>query len=248
MQTWDGENLFIDISNHRISAAVVDHVKTLILDGRLQPGDRLPSERKLCELMGVARVTVREAMRVLEAGGLVEIGVGRRGGAVVTKPSSARLATGLAKLISLAPPTASEVTEARLIFETRIMPTLVDRVTDEDIADLRAMTNEHIRAVRNGTYTTAMSAGFHNRIGAGTHNVAIEMLMRSFHGSLLKPLRGATTAGPPMGQPGAFEHRDIVEAVAARDVLTATAIMQRHIGRTAHRLSRADNEESPAST
>jgi GntR family transcriptional regulator, transcriptional repressor for pyruvate dehydrogenase complex len=238
------DGMFTTVSPNRMSEAIVDQIKTLIRTNRLRPGDRLPSERELCERMGVSRVTVREALRILEAGGLVEIRVGARGGAFVTTPSSERLGAGLADLIQLAPVTAVDVTEARLVFELGIIPMLVERATDEDIAGLRELTREHIAALRRGEYTMAKSAEFHNRVAACTHNRAIEMLMHSFHGPLLMSLREAATAAPLMGQRGVYEHRDFVEAIAARDAAKATEIMHRHLSRTAKRLARA--AETPA--
>lgn len=232
------DGMFTAVSPSRMSEAIVDQIKTLIRSNRLRPGDRLPSERELCERMGVSRVTVREALRILEAGGLVEIRVGARGGAFVTTPSSARLGAGLADLITLAPITAVEVTEARLVFELGIIPMIVERATDDDITGLRTLTREHITALRRGEYTMAKSAEFHVRVAACTHNAAIEMLVHSFHGPLLMSLRDAATAAPLMGQRGVYEHRDIVEAIAARDADKATDIMHRHLSRTARRLAR----------
>jgi DNA-binding FadR family transcriptional regulator len=233
------DGMFTAVTPNRMSEAIVDQIKTLIRSNRLTPGDRLPSERELCERMGVSRVTVREALRILEAGGLVEIRVGARGGAFVTTPSSERLGAGLADLINLAPITAVEVTEARLVFELGIIPMIVQRATDDDIERLRALTRDHIAALRRGEYTMAMSAEFHNRLAACSHNAAIEMLVHSFHGPLLMSLREAATAAPLMGQRGVYEHRDLVEAIAGRNAEKAAEIMQRHLSRTAKRLARA---------
>ncbi|HKN96253.1 MAG TPA: FadR/GntR family transcriptional regulator [Pseudonocardiaceae bacterium] len=240
-------NLFTAVSANRMSEAIVEQIRGLIRGNRLRPGDRLPSERELCERLGVSRVTVREALRVLEAGGLVEIRVGARGGAFVTTPSSDRLGAGLADLINLAPVTSVEVTEARLVFELGIIPTVIERATDADVAQLRAMTREHMEALRRDEYTMAMSARFHIQVAACTHNAAIEMLVSSFHGPLLMSLREAQVAAPLMGHRGTGEHRDFVEAIADRDADRATAIMRKHISRTARRLSRAaaDKASSP---
>ena len=87
----------------------------------------------------------------------------------------------------------------------------------------------------------AKSAEFHVRLAACTHNAAIEMLVHSFHGPLLMSLREASTAAPLMGQRGVYEHRDLVEAIGARDVAAATEIMHRHLSRTARRLARASS-------
>src|SRR5882757_2666583 len=150
--------MFKVVSSSRISQSIVEQVKVLIRQGRLIPGDRLPSERDLCDRFGVSRVTVREALRMLEAGGLVEIRVGAKGGAFVTTPTSEQIGEGLADLLNLSPMTASNVTEARQIFELGIVPMAVARATDEDISALRAMLDSHQAALRRGEYDMSMSA------------------------------------------------------------------------------------------
>jgi DNA-binding FadR family transcriptional regulator len=231
-------DLYTAVSSNRMSEAIVDQIRGLIRSEQLRPGDRLPSERDLGERMGVSRVTVREAMRVLEAGGLIQIKVGAKGGAVVTSPSSTKLGSGLADLISLSPLTAGEVIEARQVFEVGIIPLVVERATDEDITELREMVAAHQAALKGGEYGMPMSAAFHVRVAACTHNSAIEMLVQSFHGPLLMSLREAQVAAPLMGHRGTNEHRDFVEAVAKRNVDRAIEIMRTHLDRTARRISR----------
>jgi GntR family transcriptional regulator, transcriptional repressor for pyruvate dehydrogenase complex len=231
-------DLYTVVSSNRMSEAIVDQIRGLIRSEQLRPGDRLPSERDLGERMGVSRVTIREAMRVLEAGGLIEIRVGARGGAVVTSPSSTKLGSGLADLISLSPLTAGEVTEARQVFEVGIIPLVVERATEQDLTELRELVAQHQVALKNGEYGMPMSAAFHVRVAACTHNAAIEMLVQSFHGPLLMSLREAQVAAPLMGHRGTNEHRDFVEAVARRDVERAEEIMRTHLGRTARRVAR----------
>jgi GntR family transcriptional regulator, transcriptional repressor for pyruvate dehydrogenase complex len=234
----DGD-LYKTVSSNRMSEAIVEQIRGLIRSEQLRPGDRLPSERDLGERMGVSRVTVREAMRVLEAGGLIEIRVGARGGAIVTSPSSVRIGSGLADLISLSPLTAAEVTEARQVFELGIIPLVTERATEDDIAELREMVATHQAALKNGEYGMPMSAAFHARVAACTHNAAIEMLVHSFHGPLLMSLREAQVAAPLMGIRGTNEHRDFVQAVAKRDAARAEEIMRVHLERTARRVARA---------
>lgn len=237
-------DLFSPVSVGRISEVIVEQMRLLIREGKLVPGDRLPSERSLCGRFGVSRVTVREALRVLEAGGLVEIRVGARGGAFVTKPSSERVGVGLAELMTLTPMTASDVTEARMVFELGILPLVVERATEEDIADLRVLVEQGLSALENGSYTMAMSAAFHVRVASSTHNPAIEMLVQSFHGPLLMSLQQAQVAAPLMGPRGAHEHFQLVEAIEQRDVERARGIMTRHLQRTADRLAE-DRDPSP---
>src|SRR6201985_765690 len=99
--TTQAPDMFSPVNVDRVSQVIVDQIRLLIRDGRLQLGDRLPSERELSQRFGVRRVTVREALRILEASGLVAIKVGAHGGAFLTTPSAARLGEGLADLIAL---------------------------------------------------------------------------------------------------------------------------------------------------
>jgi GntR family transcriptional repressor for pyruvate dehydrogenase complex len=234
-------DLFRTVSSNRMSEAIVEQIRNLIRTEQLRPGDRLPSERDLGERMGVSRVTVREALRVLEASGLIEIRVGARGGAFVTAPSSSRIGSGLADLISLSPLTAGEVTEARQVVELGIIPLVVDRATDDDITELREMVRLHQLALKKGEYGMPLSAAFHVRVAACTHNHAIEMLVHSFHGPLLMSLREAQVAAPLMGHRGTTEHRDFVEALAGRDAARAEQIMRAHLQRTARRVARVES-------
>jgi GntR family transcriptional regulator, transcriptional repressor for pyruvate dehydrogenase complex len=234
--------MFKVVSSSRISQSIVEQVKVLIRQGRLIPGDRLPSERELCDRFGVSRVTVREALRMLEAGGLVEIRVGAKGGAFVTTPTSERIGEGLADLLNLSPMTASNVTEARQIFELGIVAMVVARATDEDISALRAMLDSHQAALRRGEYDMSMSANFHIRVAACTHNPAIEMLVQSFHGPLLRSLLEAKVMAPLMGPRGVREHVEFVAAIADRDAETAAAIMRAHLQRTADRVGTAPRD------
>jgi len=232
-----GAGLFSPVSAVRVSQVIVDQIRLLIQQGRLKAYDRLPSERDLCEQFGVSRVTVREALRVLEASGLIEIRVGARGGAFVSTPSSARVGEGLAVLLKLSPLTATEVTEARMVFELGIVPIVVDRATPEDIAALKEICDRQQDALKDESYSMTLSAEFHVRVAACTHNAAIEMLVKSFHGPLLMSLEEAKIVAPVMGRRGSTEHREFVDAIERRDAGQAAAIMRAHLQRTADRVA-----------
>ena len=159
-------DLLSRVSIGRISEVIVEQVRLLIRQGQLLAGDRLPSERELCERFGVSRVTVREALRVLEANGLVEIRVGARGGAFVTAPSSRLVGEGIADLISLATLTAGEVTEARQVFELGIVGLVCERATDEDIAALYEICDRSSAALEGDDYPLELSAEWHSPVRA----------------------------------------------------------------------------------
>jgi GntR family transcriptional repressor for pyruvate dehydrogenase complex len=234
----DGQSgrLLSPVTDRRISALIVDQVRSLIHDGKLTPGDRLPPEREMCERFGVSRVTVREALRVLEASGLVEIRVGAHGGAFVTKPTSDRVGASITDLLTLSSVTASDVTEVRLVLEVGIIPLLCANADEEDLAALEDICDRQEESLSGGGFDVALSAEFHTRLAASTHNTAFEMLIHSFHGPLLMSLATAKKTAPEMGRRGLEEHRALIAAVRGGDVETGERIMREHLSRTADRL------------
>jgi GntR family transcriptional regulator, transcriptional repressor for pyruvate dehydrogenase complex len=233
----DPSDLFSPVSVGRISEVIIEQVRLLIREGKLVPGDRLPSERALCGRFGVSRVTVREALRVLEATGLVEIRVGARGGAIVSEPTSDRVGAGIADLLTLSSLSASDVTETRMVIELSLIPLVVERATAADIAALREICEAQEAALAGHHHSTRLSAQFHTRLAGCTHNAAVEMLVQSFHGPLLASLDAAAATAPEMGRRGTDEHFQLVVAIEAKDADAATEIMRAHLERTAGRLA-----------
>lgn len=233
MSEHDAKDIFRPVSVDRVSQVIVDQVKLLMREGQLTIGDRLPSERDLCQRFGVSRVTVREALRVLEANGLIAVRVGARGGAFVASPTKERLSEGLADLMTLSSLTPRDVTEARTVIELGVLPFAVERATEEDIANLRRMVDEGHEALDRDAYTMDMSAAFHVGIATSAHNPAIESLVQSFHGPMLLSLRQARDVAPAMGRKGTEEHAALVDAIEARDVEAAIHVMSTHLDRTA---------------
>jgi DNA-binding FadR family transcriptional regulator len=228
--------LFSRVSVGRISEIIVEQIRLLMRQGQLKPGDRLPPERDLCERFGVSRVTVREALRMLESAGLVEIRVGARGGAFVTAPSSNRVGEGLADLLTLSVISAADVTEVRLILEVGIVPLVCERATEDDLAKLEKICERSEAALRDGDYTMDISLEFHAAVAQATHNPALVMLVESFRGPILMSLQEAREVAPEMGGLGTKEHERFVEAVRRRDAGDAARIMREHLARTAGRV------------
>ncbi|WP_222264761.1 FadR/GntR family transcriptional regulator [Modestobacter marinus] len=234
-------DLLSRVSIGRISEVIVEQIRLLIRQGRLVAGDRLPSERELCERFGVSRVTVREALRVLEANGLIEIRVGARGGAFVTAPSSRLVGEGIVDLISLASISAREVTETRMVFELGIMPLVCERATDEDVAALYGICDQSDAAVQADEYPLELSAAWHIRYAQSAHNRAVAMFVDSLHDPLLRSLERARAAAPSPDGHGVDEHRALVDAITERDLEQATELMRTHLNRSAERVGKADD-------
>jgi DNA-binding FadR family transcriptional regulator len=232
-----GTGMFSPISTGRVSEEIVDQIKSAIGEGRLRPGDRLPPERELTSRFGVSRMSVRDALRVLEASGLIDVRVGARGGAYVRAPGSGLVGEGIANMLMMSSLSAEEVTEARRILELGIVPLVVERATDADLEGLTAICRESEEAFRAGEYRMELSALFHVAFARASHNGAVELLVESFRGPLLLSLERAKQAAPTMGKSGVREHVELVRAVGQRDATAAQVIMSRHLGRTARRLA-----------
>lgn len=230
------DELFRPVQTGRVSEQIVERVKDAIRSGQLTVGRRLPAERQLTEQLNVSRVTVRDALRILEARGLIEIRVGAHGGAFVTAPAPKLVAEGMTDMLMLSDLRPEDVTEARQVFELSLIPLVCERADDQDVADLLAICDRAEAALRDGTFEVGLSAEFHVRLARATHNQAVELMTDALQVPLLASLQRARAIAPHMGDKGVLEHREIVEAVAVRDVGRATAVMSEHLERTARRL------------
>lgn len=230
-------SLFSRVSAGRVSGEIVEQVKSAIRAGQLGPGDRLPPERELTELFGVSRVTVRDALRVLEANGLVQIRVGAGGGAFVTAPDSDDVGEGISNMLLMRSVSPQDVTETRMILEIGMLPLVCDRATDEDLDELERICDRADAMLAEGSdYDVALSADFHHTLAMAAHNEVIGMLIEPLHRPLEASLEVAKRRAPKMGVEGTAEHRKLVKAVRARDVDRAQSIMRKHLDRTARRL------------
>ena len=220
--------LFTPVAVARASAAIADQIRRSILDGKLVAGDRLPPERELAEQFGVSRVTVRDALRILEATGLVEVRVGARGGAFVTAPSGAVVAQAMADMVALSDVTPEDVVEARLIVELGTVTLACARATDEDLEAIDELQVRARQALDGGTYVRDLSWEFHALLAHAAHNDAVDGLTQSFRSTLsMHPVRIRERASGYAAS--VEEHERILDAVARRDADTARREMAAHL-------------------
>src|SRR6059058_1050384 len=183
-------SLFAPVTVARASSSIADQIRQAIVTGKLAQGERLPPERELAEQFGVSRVTVRDALRALEAMGLIEVRVGARGGAFVTVPTGSIVGQTMSDMMMMSAITPEDIVEARLVVELGTVTLACSRATDEDIAALRELQERSEAALRAKTYTRELSWDFHALVASAAHNAAIEGVTHSFRSSLsLHPIR-----------------------------------------------------------
>mgnify|MGYP006287381587 CR=1 FL=1 len=132
---------------NRIFQDVVNQIQDAILQGDLNPGDLLPSERELKEMFSTSRGTLREALRVLEQKGLIEIRLGAGGGAVVRDTPAAPVSEGLDLLIRMEKISLAHLAEFREGVEGTVAALAAERATPADIEHLDGL----LRAAREAT-------------------------------------------------------------------------------------------------
>jgi DNA-binding FadR family transcriptional regulator len=228
--------MFRPVRVARASDEVVQQMKALILSGRLGPGAQLPSEKDLTEQFRLSRITVRDALRVLESEGLIEIKVGARGGAFVARPNAERVGESLTNLLRLQQVTIRELIEARLAVEPYVASLAAQRATAEDMTAMgRAVADA--RAARDAGDQRFMphSVAFHIALAGAAKNqvlfFTVNSLRAPFHEALVRLL-----PADDMAERAIADHRQILDAIKTHDSQRAQRLMHEHIAYFARRV------------
>ncbi len=136
------ESIFRKAKQNRIFQDVVDQIQAAILDGQLSAGDRLPSERQLGEIFHTSRGTLREALRILEQKGLIEIRLGINGGAYIKDANADLMAENLAMLIRSHDVSLEHLAEFREGVEGSVAALAAQRSTGADNKKLTILMDE----------------------------------------------------------------------------------------------------------
>ncbi|SLM27543.1 Transcriptional regulator (GntR-family protein) [Desulfamplus magnetovallimortis] len=134
----------------RVFQDVVGQIQDAILDGKLSPGDKLPPERELQDTFNVSRGTLREALRVLEQKGLIEIRLGTGGGSMVREAGAEQLTETLALMIRSGRVSVLDIGEFREGMEGRIASLAADRASEDDIRKLEELLNQAVSCSERG--------------------------------------------------------------------------------------------------
>lgn len=161
-------------------ALVADQIRRQIVSGELAEGEQLPSEEELTVQFGVARTTLREALRVLESQGLIAIRRGRGGGPVVTHPDLGPVSTALATSLQLQGATVGDLDAARRLIETEIAGQLAREHDPADLLSLQAAIDQAAGAAeRNDPLAFGLAAaGVHSALVQSSGNQTLTTLSK----------------------------------------------------------------------
>ncbi len=214
-------------SSEPLFLRVAGQIEQFVAGNGLVPGDRLPGERELCELLGVSRASVREALRSLETRGVVRVRHGK--GVFVAAPDEGERA--LQRFSRLREVGLEELFAMREVLEVPAAGWTATEASDDQLASLITTFEQLEEAVRDQAgpeQLRAMDARLHlqiteyanNRFLTMTQTVLQDMLARSMDTTL-------SVAGRPARS--LREHAEIVNALVAHDAPRARAAARRHI-------------------
>ncbi len=171
---------FQAITPHRAFEDIAGQIRTLVAEGRLKPGDRLPPERELSTMFQVSRNTLREALRSLEISGMLESRKGASGGAFVRSGSPEVIVGGMRDLYHLGAITPEQLTEARIWLSELVVRVVCQRATDDDLDALAANVEAARAADAAGHFDERqrLHREFHTILGRATRNPIIAITMQ----------------------------------------------------------------------
>lgn len=160
---------FKPIKQEKLSVKIANQIKSLIVDGQLKPGDPLPPERELMQLLNVSRPSIREALKSLVGMGFLEVSKGNR--TIVKSLASGRMLDPLHYLLKDDITVIFELLEVRKAFEAWNAYYAAKRATAEDIAHIeKNVESMRIKLDRDNFSPETEDADFHLAISEATHN------------------------------------------------------------------------------
>jgi len=223
------------LERRRIYENAAEQIKKLIESRGLKPGDKLPGERELVKLLGICRSSVREALRILEVMGLVEVKPGK--GAFVKDPLADAVQAPLASWLAAHQEAVLELFEVRQLLEPEAACLAARRARPKMLASLET-TWEEMKAsaeARDLVGVVLADTDFHLLVAKATGNSLLVRLMEGLSGPLSESLK-VTLRVPGQKEQAVEEHRRILEAIRNREGEKARALMEEHLRNARHSL------------
>ena len=210
-----------------LSAQIVSHVRDALFAKQIKPGDFLGTEKDLAAQFGTSRIVARDALRTLEALGIVEIRMGKGGGARIAHGNPRLFAEALAVQLDLTGVSVPEIMDAQRAIETLGAELAAENATPEDIARLRLLLKQAENAIGDLDAFTALSRDFHLAVAEASHNrVLVVQLISLEHVSW--PRRNVT-ATPALARHILDIHTKLADLIELRDAAGARALMDDHV-------------------
>ncbi|OEF95578.1 FadR/GntR family transcriptional regulator [Desulfuribacillus alkaliarsenatis] len=214
------------VKKKRLYEEIMQQIRSLIIDGKFQPGDKLPSERDLATKLGVARSSVREALRALELLGYLESRQGE--GTFIKNHSNADIVESMAFFILKEKDTLDDLFEVREILECEMACLAAERATGDDIEKLEEILAKATEFVTAGKIPLAEDSDFHNALAEASRNDILMRVMHTIADFIRKGREGSLTI-PGRPHKSIKDHYEILQAVKEQDGNKAREAMRKHL-------------------
>lgn len=209
------------------SASIVQQVRGALFDGHLRAGDFLGTEQELAEQFGVSRFPVRDALRTLEAQGIVTIRTGAGGGAFIAAANPDVVADAMAVQLQLLGLTDLEVTDAQIALEGYAAEMAARQATPEDLALLDRIVAELASMLDTPVRFLERSVDFHIALAEAAHSRALAAQIKMLWRMLIGRYRPyATHQGSARVL---HRHNELLRRLKRRDGVAARAMIIEHI-------------------
>ncbi len=209
---------------------LAERLQQQILGGTYAPGAALPTERELVTTTGLGRGSVREALRILEAQGLVRTRAGRYGGSVVARPTDALLATHINLFAKGNRVSLRALVEARQALEPMVAYLAARNRTAEDLAALKAISKRIDQAaIDDVPLFLQENVQWHSALAAASHNDLLRAFTASISAQMFEASRLDKFASPDVRGLVTHAHRRILQAIEAQDADAARSRAERDL-------------------
>lgn len=216
-----------EVTSQTLTQAVADHLRRLIHLGEVGPGDRLPPERELAEQLGVARISLREALKILQRDGYVQVKRGAQGGTYVTELEEP-VARWRAKMRTESGE-FDDIIDFRIALETDSARLAALRRDERDLEALRTAISELEQSEGRAAFRLTDSR-FHTALARAARNARLEAGIEAARGELFMAHDLLPFIDPV--HESVRDHLAIYQAVLRRDPEAASARMREHIEHT----------------
>lgn len=233
----------------RIFQDVVEQIQEAIIDGRLTAGDKLPAERELKEMLQTSRSTLREALRVLEQKGLIEIKLGTGGGAVVRSLTSDQVAESLDLLIRSQKVSLNHLAEFRESIEGNVVALAAERICREDVEQLNQLLDQAGDCVEHGTDELEeflrVDRELHMLLAKITRNPVYISILKTVHDNIHRYYERFLTMDDREMRENYIDLREIVQTVTQGQTEKARKLAQSHVWRFTRYMKRQAQTIAP---
>lgn len=218
-----------------LSAAAFERLISNIVQGKWKPGEQIPTERVLCQQLGIARNSLREALKAMELLGMVDSRVGE--GTFVCPRSEFLSRPLLWAFTGANQHELSNLLEARAMIEADLAGMAAKRATNAELKVISGTILLMQRLIEAGEPVLEADLAFHQAVGEAAHNEVLAnsaQLLRN----MLKYWIHLKLMAPEICVHALERHVEIYDAIRERNVLAARTLMQEHLDETAMQITR----------